>query len=101
MFDWLKKRRLSADARKKLMIVTARAEEALVETHVANILDLLEALGDEVDIERAVELYLDRIPLEESLATAVTTRLLARIEGPRSARHSERYRHAFRQTATR
>jgi hypothetical protein len=46
LLNWLKRRRLSAAARKKLLIVTARAEEAIIETHVTNLLDLLETLGD-------------------------------------------------------
>ena len=41
MFNWLRRRRLSDGARKRLLLVAARAEEAIVETHVANIIDLL------------------------------------------------------------
>src|SRR5690606_8984873 len=53
MFNWIRRRRLSADARRKLLLVSARAEEAVVETHVVNILDLLDTLGDEVDFDHA------------------------------------------------
>ena len=38
MFNWLRRRRLSAAAQKKLMILHARAEEAVITTHVSNIL---------------------------------------------------------------
>lgn len=81
MLDWLKRRKLSGAGRKKLLIAMARAEEELIETHVANILDVAEALEKEVEIDRAVELYLDRTHLDENLATAVTNRLLAQLDG--------------------
>lgn len=99
MLDWLRRRRLSASARKKLLIATARAEEALVETHVSNILAFLSALGDEVDLDRTIELYLEQIPLEETLATTVTTRLLARLESPRSrgGKTDPRFKDVFRE----
>ena len=86
MLDWLKKRRLSDRARKKLMIAMARAEEELIETHVSNILDVADALSDEVEVDRAAELYLDRIELNENLAGAVTNRLLARLDGRQERR---------------
>ena len=34
MLDWLRRRRLSAEAKRKLLIVAARSEEAVIETHV-------------------------------------------------------------------
>lgn len=96
MFNWLRKRRLSEKARKKLLIVAARSEEALIETHIHNLLDLMEALGDEVDLDRAVELYTEMMSLDEGLATTVTNRLLARIENPRGGRDARRFRNVFR-----
>lgn len=86
MLDWLKKRRLSDRGRKKLMIAMARAEEELIETHVSNILEVADALQDEVEIDRAVELYLDRINLDENLAGSVTNRLLARLDAGQGRR---------------
>jgi hypothetical protein len=98
LFNWLKRRRLSADARKKLLIVTARAEEAIVETHVTNLLDLLETLGEEVDLDRGIELYVEALTLDEQLAAAVTNRLLARLENAsqRGIRQAHRFRHVFK-----
>lgn len=78
MFDWLRRRRLSAEARRKLLIVAARSEEALVETHVANVLELLQALGGEVDVDRALELYAELLPMDEHLLSMVSNRVLAR-----------------------
>ena len=95
MFDWIRRRRLSADANKKLLLVTARAQEALIETHVSNILDLLATLRDEVDVDRALELYLERIPMDETLATTVSNRLLARLESP--SERQQRFKHVFRE----
>lgn len=101
MLDWLRRRRLSQAGRKKLMIAMARAEESLIETHVSNILDIAEALDDEVDIDRAAGIYLDRIQLDEGLATSVTNRLLANLDNPDpvAARRDPRYRHVFRERA--
>lgn len=99
MFNWLRRKRLSADARKKLLMVTARAEEALVETHVANLIDLLTTLGDEIDLSRGLDLYAEIMGLDETLASTVTSRLLARLESPtsRTARETQRFKHVFRE----
>ena len=104
MFNWLRRRRLSPDARKRLLLVAARAEEAIVETHVLNLLDLLESLEDEIDLDRAIEIYSEMMGLEEARASTVTNRLLARLEGPapRTGRGSStRFRDVFREEARR
>jgi hypothetical protein len=95
MFDWLRRRRLSAGARKRLMILQARAEEAIVETHVANLLEMLEVLEDEVDVDRALELYAEMMSLDEAAGETVSNRLLARLDGPLD-RGAGRFRGAFR-----
>ena len=83
MFEWLRRRRLSNEAKRKLLIAAARAEEAIVETHVANILELLDILRDEVvDVDRALELYMEMLPMDEHIATTVTNRVLARHDAP-------------------
>ena len=94
MFNWLRRRRLSVEARKKLLIVAARSEEALVETHVSNLIDLLDTLGEEIDLDRGIEIYVEMMSLDESAATTVTNRLLARVENPRGGR--QRFRNVFR-----
>ena len=68
MFNWLRRRRLSAGARKRMLLVQARAEEAIVETHVSNIIDLLVNLGEEVDLDWGIELYVEMMSLDETLA---------------------------------
>jgi hypothetical protein len=100
MFNWLRRKRLSPDARKRLLLVAARAEEALVETHVSNLLDLMDTLGEEADFDRAIEIYTGMIALEESRASAVTNRLLARLDaGGARAGRPRRYRNVFREDA--
>ena len=98
MLNWIRRRRLSEDARKRLLLVAARAEEAIVETHVLNLLDLLETLEDEVDLDHAVEIYSEMMNLEEARASTVTNRLLARLESPSSSRISRpgRFKDVFR-----
>lgn len=102
MFNWLRRRRLSPDARKRLLLVAARSEEAIIDTHVANLLDLLDVLEDEVDLDRALEIYAEMMSLQESRATAVTNRLLARLDS-RNTRdnRARRYRHVFREKSER
>ena len=97
MFNWLRRRRLSDDARKKLMLFTARAEEEIIEAHVGNLVDLLDTLGDEIDLDTAIDIYVNRMMgLDESLASTVTTRLLAQLENPGGAKKGGRYRNVFR-----
>ncbi len=80
MFKWLLRKRLSNEARRKLLIAAARSEEAVIETHAANALELLEDLGDEVDLDRGIELYVEMMGLDETLAATVANRVLARLE---------------------
>jgi hypothetical protein len=94
MFNWLRRRRLSAAAQKKLMILHARAEEAVITTHVSNILELLETLEEEIDLERGLEIYMETMSLDDATAATVTTRLLAQLEGPDP--ESDGYRNVFR-----
>jgi hypothetical protein len=96
MFNWLRRRRLSAEARRKLLIVTARSEEAILETHVTNVLDLLRTLQGEVDLDRGTELYIELMDLPEGVATTLTNRILARIEPSARGVRGRRYENVFR-----
>lgn len=98
MFNWLRRRRLSPEARRKLLLLSARAEQAIVDTHAQNLLDMLHALGDEVDLDRAIELYVEMVSLDETMAASVTTRVLSRLEAmaEKGGREARRYRHVFR-----
>ncbi|MGH7458823.1 MAG: hypothetical protein ACREKN_07070 [Longimicrobiaceae bacterium] len=81
MFNWVRRRRLGKDARRKLLIALARAEETLVETHVDNVFELMDLLGGEIDLNRGIELYVEAMSLQESLASTVANRVLARLGG--------------------
>lgn len=106
MFNWLfRKRRLSSEARRKLLIVAARSEEAIIETHVANVLDLLRTLQSEIDLDRGIELYLEMMGLPEPLSAVVTNRILARVDASAGSRagsarkepgSGRRYQNVFR-----
>ena len=97
MFDWLRRRRLSNEAKRKLLIAAARAEEAIVETHVANVLDLMELLGAEVDVDRGLELYHEMLPMDEHISATVTNRVLARYDSPGVApAPARRFENVFR-----
>jgi hypothetical protein len=98
MFNWLTRKRLSAEARRKLLLLSARAEEALIETHVSNLLDLLHTLGEEVDLDRGIEMYAEMVSLDDSLGPMVTNRLLTRLENlsEKGGREARRYKHIFR-----
>jgi hypothetical protein len=93
LFRWLRRRRLSEAARRRLMIALARAEEDLVETHVRNALDIYETIGGEMPLDRALELYLEAMDPGEPHASIVARRVLARLEGGAGrARRARRFR---------
>ncbi|MEX0907322.1 MAG: hypothetical protein WD054_03245 [Gemmatimonadota bacterium] len=80
VFGWLKRRRLSPRAERRLMIALARSEEELVRTHVQNALDVITAVAGEMRTNRALELYLDELELDEPQSTIVGQRVLARLD---------------------
>ncbi|HET7463177.1 MAG TPA: hypothetical protein VFJ82_18125 [Longimicrobium sp.] len=94
VFDFLRKRRLSAEAKRKLLIAAARSEEAIIETHVSNVLDMLDMLGEEIDVDRALELYGEMLPMDEHVAQTVANRVIARHDAPGSRRPAEGRRFA-------
>jgi hypothetical protein len=101
MFDRLfGRRRLSPEAKRKLLVIAARSEENIVETHVSNILDMLDILGDEVDVDRAIELYGEMLPMDEHVANTVANRVIARHDNPDKGRggadDGRRYSNVFR-----
>ena len=96
MLDWLRRRRLSAEAKRKLLIVAARSEEAVIETHVANVLDMMEIVGAEIDIDRALELYGEMLPMDEHVSATVANRVIARHDTPGGRGRAGRYSNVFR-----
>lgn len=80
MLAWLKRRRISEPARRRLLIALARAEEELVETHVRNAMHVYAAVSDELPLDRALEAYLEAIDPGEPRASIVARRVMARLE---------------------
>jgi hypothetical protein len=86
VFRWLRRRRMSETGRRRLLIALARAEEDLVETHVRNVRKIQESVGDELPLDRTLELYLDAMDPGEPHASIVSQRVLARMEGTAGGR---------------
>jgi hypothetical protein len=71
---------LTDAGKRRLVIALARAEEELNETHVKNALDLFDAVGEEIPLDRALEIYLDAVDLVEPRSSIVARRVMARLE---------------------
>jgi hypothetical protein len=69
-------RKLTAEAEQRLRITQARAEEALVRTHVDNALLFIEALTPDVSYERAIDIYVRELGVPDPLAGVIATRTL-------------------------
>lgn len=69
-------RKLTTEAEQRLRLVQARAEEALIRTHVDNALLFVDTLNTEVGYERALDIYVREMSIQEPLATVVATRAL-------------------------
>jgi hypothetical protein len=69
-------RRLEPAAERRLRLAIAKAEEALVRTHVANALMFVDALAEDVSFDSAIETYVREMAIPEPLASTVATRTL-------------------------
>lgn len=79
VFGFLRRRRLSHEAQQRLAIALARAEKVIVDAHVANALDVIEAVGDELPIDRALEVYLEALEENPQRAEIIARRVLSRL----------------------
>jgi hypothetical protein len=86
-------RKLTADAESRLRLAQARAEEALVRTHVENALHFVEVLQHDVSFDRAIDIYIRELGVADPLASVVATRTLVALgedtETPRAGGASE------------
>jgi hypothetical protein len=80
VFGWLRRRRLTDDVRRRLVIALARAEDELIETHVQNALDVVTAVGDALPLDRVLEVYLEAMEPGDTRATLIARRVLASLE---------------------
>jgi hypothetical protein len=69
-------RKLEPATERRLRLAQARAEEALVRTHVENALAFVDALAEELPFDRAIDTYIRVLGLAEPLASTVVTRVL-------------------------
>lgn len=69
-------RKLSADAEQRLRLAQARAEEALIKTHIDNALHFVETLKPDVPFERALDIYVREMGIADPLASVIATRAL-------------------------
>jgi hypothetical protein len=79
VLDFFRRRRLSEEGQKRLVVALARAEETIIETHVANALDVIEAVGDEMPLDRALEVYLEALEENEQRAELIARRVLSKL----------------------
>jgi hypothetical protein len=69
-------RKLSDAAERRLRLAQARAEEAVLDTHVRNALLFVDTLAGELPFDRAIESYIRALGIPEPLASTVATRTL-------------------------
>lgn len=79
VLDFFRRRRLGDDAQKRLVVALARAEETIIETHVENALDVIEAIGDEMPLDRALEVYLEALEENDQRAEIIARRVMSRL----------------------
>jgi hypothetical protein len=69
-------RKLSSAAERRLQLAQARAEEAIVRTHVDNVLIFVDTLAEEMPFNRAIDSYIRVMGVPEPLASTIATRAL-------------------------
>jgi hypothetical protein len=69
-------RKLAPEVEHRLRLAQARADEAIVRTHVENALLFVDALAPELPFERALEVYVREMAIPEPLSSVVITRAL-------------------------
>ena len=79
VLDFFRRRRLSDEGQKRLVVALARAEETLIETHVENALDVIEAVGDEMPLDRVLEVYLEALEENDQRSEIIARRVLSRL----------------------
>ena len=61
---------------RRMRLAQARADEALIRTHVDNALTFVDTLADELSFDRAIDTYIRVMGIAEPLASTVVTRVL-------------------------
>lgn len=79
VLDFFRRRKLSEEGEKRLVVALARAEDAIIEAHVECALDVIETMGNDMSIERVLETYLDALEENPQRAEIVARRVLSRL----------------------
>jgi hypothetical protein len=79
VFDFFRRRKLSDESQKRLVLALARAEETIIDTHVENALDVIEAVGDELPLDRVLEVYLEALEANPQRAEIIARRVLSKL----------------------
>lgn len=79
VLDFFRRRRLSEEAQKRLAVALARAEQTIIQTHVDNALDVIEAVSDEMPLDRVLEVYLEALEASPQRAEIIARRVLTRL----------------------
>ena len=70
------KRKLEPAAERRLRLALARAEEAIIRSHVDNALMFVDVLAEDLTFDRAIDTYIREMAVPEPLASTVATRTL-------------------------
>src|SRR6202000_2309024 len=70
------RRKLEPAAERRLRLAQARAEEAIIRTHVDNALMFVDTLAEDLTFDRAIDSYIREVAIPEPLARTVETRTL-------------------------
>lgn len=69
-------RKMEPAAERRLRLASARAEEAIVRSHVDNALMFVDILAEDLSFDRAIDTYVREMAIPEPLASTVATRTL-------------------------
>jgi len=69
-------KKLSPASERRLRLAHARAEEAIIRTHVENALAFVDTLAEELPFDRAIDSYVRVMGIGEPLAGTIVTRVL-------------------------
>lgn len=69
-------RKMEPAAERRLRLASARADEAIVRSHVDNALMFVDVLAEDLTFDRAIDTYVREMAIPEPLASTVATRTL-------------------------
>jgi hypothetical protein len=70
------RRKMEPEAERRMRLALARAEEAIIRSHVDNALMFVDVLAEDMSFDRAIDAYVREMAVPEPLASTVATRTL-------------------------